>query len=142
MKYHTNKCEYIFTVLHDFFSFRFPHFFLHFQNSLLRLDPPDLNKMALECFACIMRYMGDLPLLKNQHEVHIKFLNLVNAWEFALHWSFFLQVDCVNTVLMYCHKFDVIRDEVYCQVKVDQKNLPRTHIFPTYNFIFLKKITR
>jgi hypothetical protein len=33
--------------------------------------------MALECFACIMRYMGDLGLLKNQTEV-----------------------DCVNTILV------------------------------------------
>ncbi len=49
--------------------------------------------MALECFASIMRYMGDLGLLKNQHEV-----------------------DCVNTILMYCHKFEALRDEVYCQI--------------------------
>merc|ERR1719367_2028435 len=62
-------------------------------NSLLRLEPPELNKMALECFAGIMRYMGDLGLLKNQHEV-----------------------DCVNTILMYCHKFEALRDEVYCQM--------------------------
>lgn len=62
-------------------------------NSLLRLEPPELNKMALECFAGIMRYMGDLGLLKNQHEV-----------------------DCVNTILMYCHKFEALRDEVYCQI--------------------------
>jgi myosin-15 len=63
------------------------------NNSLLRLEPSELNKMALECFACIMRYMGDLGLLKNQHEV-----------------------DCVNTILMYCHKFEPLRDEVYCQI--------------------------
>ena len=63
------------------------------QNSLLRLEPSDVNKIALECFACVMRYMGDLPLLKNQHEV-----------------------DCVNTILMYCHKFEAVRNEVYCQM--------------------------
>ena len=40
-----------------------------------------------------LRYMGDLGLLKNQHEV-----------------------DCVNTILMYCHKFEALRDEVYCQI--------------------------
>ena len=67
--------------------------FVLLQNSLLRLEPPELNKMALECFAGIMRYMGDLGLLKNQHEV-----------------------DCVNTILMYCHKFEALRDEVYCQI--------------------------
>ena len=37
--------------------------------------------------------MRDLGLLKNQHEV-----------------------DCVNTILMYCHKFEALRDEVYCQI--------------------------
>ena len=26
------------------------------ENSLLRLEPPDMNKIALECFASIMRY--------------------------------------------------------------------------------------
>jgi hypothetical protein len=25
------------------------------ENSLLRLEPPDMNKIALECFASIMR---------------------------------------------------------------------------------------
>jgi len=63
------------------------------QQSLLPLEPAELNAMAVECFACVMRYMGDLPLMENQHEV-----------------------DCVNTVLMYCHRFEVIRDEVYCQI--------------------------
>merc|ERR1719242_1542733 len=63
------------------------------NSSLLRLEPADMNKMALECFASIMRYMGDLGLLKNQHEV-----------------------DCVNTILMYCHKVETLRDEVYCQI--------------------------
>ena len=69
------------------------------SNSLLRLEPSDVNKIALECFACVMRYMGDLPLLKNQHEV-----------------------DCVNTILMYCHKFEAIRNEVYCQMMKQTTN--------------------
>ena len=60
-----------------------------FQNSLLGLEPLNVNKMALECFACVMRYMGDMPLLKNQHEV-----------------------DCVNTIFVYCRQFEAIRDEV------------------------------
>ena len=61
--------------------------------SLLGLEPSDLNKMAMECFASVMRYMGDMPLLKNQHEV-----------------------DCVNTIFVYCRQFEPIRDEVYCQI--------------------------
>ena len=55
--------------------------------------------MALECFACVMRYMGDMPLLKNQHEV-----------------------DCVNTIFLYCRQFEPIRDEVYCQIMKQTTN--------------------
>ena len=55
--------------------------------------------MALECFACVMRYMGDMPLLKNQHEV-----------------------DCVNTIFLYCRQFETIRDEVYCQIMKQTTN--------------------
>ncbi|QQP53116.1 Myosin 15, partial [Caligus rogercresseyi] len=60
---------------------------------------PGHNNLALECFACIMRVMGDLPLLANQHEV-----------------------DCVNTLLMYCHRLESIRDEVYCQIMKQTTN--------------------
>ncbi|XP_040563865.1 unconventional myosin-XV [Lepeophtheirus salmonis] len=69
------------------------------SNSLLRLEAPGHNNLALECFACIMRVMGDLPLLANQHEV-----------------------DCVNTLLMYCHRLESIRDEVYCQIMKQTTN--------------------
>lgn len=47
------------------------------QASLLKLDSPDLNKLALECFLSIMKYMGDYPMAKGQTEV-----------------------DCVYTILM------------------------------------------
>ncbi|KAI2804564.1 Myosin and Kinesin Tail domain protein [Blomia tropicalis] len=62
------------------------------QSSLLMLSP-ELNKVAVECFSAIMRYMGDLAMVKNQNEV-----------------------DCVYTILVNCHKHAPIRDEIYCQL--------------------------
>lgn len=47
------------------------------QASLLQLDSNELNKIALECFLSIMKYMGDYPMAKGQCEV-----------------------DCVYTILM------------------------------------------
>lgn len=47
------------------------------QASLLQLDSGELNKLALECFLSIMKYMGDYPMAKGQTEV-----------------------DCVYTILM------------------------------------------
>ena len=63
------------------------------DNSLMRLDFPELNKVALECFACIMRFMGDMPLMKNQ-----------------------MDVECALMVLSYCYKHEEMKDEVYCQI--------------------------
>ncbi|XP_017109787.2 unconventional myosin-XV isoform X3 [Drosophila bipectinata] len=59
---------------------------------LLRL-PNDLAPLALECFDCILRYCGDIPLDPDLTEVK-----------------------CVYTVLMHCHKYLALRDEVYCQL--------------------------
>ena len=39
------------------------------QASLLQLESNDLNKLALECFLSIMKYMGDYPMAKGQSEV-------------------------------------------------------------------------
>lgn len=60
--------------------------------SLLKLSP-ELNQLAVECFECAMRYMGDLPTTPDLTEVK-----------------------CVYTILMHCHKHVPLRDEVYCQL--------------------------
>ncbi|GBM19264.1 Unconventional myosin-XV [Araneus ventricosus] len=67
--------------------------------SLLKFEAPELNKLALECFIAIMRYMGDYPMTKNQTEV-----------------------DCVYTILVTCHKYPQLRDEVYCQLMKQTTN--------------------
>ena len=38
------------------------------NESLLKLDA-ELNRLAVECFECIMRYMGDLPVTPELNEV-------------------------------------------------------------------------
>lgn len=63
------------------------------QASLLKFDNPQLNKLALDCFIAIMRYMGDYPLQKSQK-----------------------LTDCMYTLLMACHNHSELRDEVYCQL--------------------------
>ena len=60
---------------------------------LLKLISNELNRLAVDCFLAIMRYMGDHPLAKNQTEV-----------------------DCVYTVLVNCHRYPQLRDEIYCQI--------------------------
>lgn len=36
---------------------------------LLKLDDPELNPLAIECFECILRYSGDQPLTPEMSEV-------------------------------------------------------------------------
>ncbi|KAF4520561.1 hypothetical protein B566_EDAN011113 [Ephemera danica] len=69
------------------------------KESLLRLDPPELSDLAVECFASIMRYMGDLAMPADVTEVK-----------------------CVYTILMHCHKHEALRDEVYCQIMKQTTN--------------------
>ena len=69
------------------------------DSSLMMLEHPELNKMALECFACIMRFMGDLPLAKNQ-----------------------LDVECVLVILNCCHNHEELKDEVFCQIMKQTTN--------------------
>lgn len=68
------------------------------EQSLLRLDN-DLGSLAVECFLCLMRYMGDQPLPPDMSEVK-----------------------CVYTILMHCHKYELLRDEVYCQLMKQTTN--------------------
>ncbi|XP_077262617.1 unconventional myosin 10A [Temnothorax americanus] len=68
------------------------------EQSLLRLDA-DLSVLAVECFLCLMRYMGDQPLPPETSEVK-----------------------CVYTILMHCHKYESLRDEVYCQLMKQTTN--------------------
>ena len=55
--------------------------------------------MTIPACPSVMRYMGEMPLLKNQHEV-----------------------DCVNAIFVYCRQFEPIRDEVYCQIMKQTTN--------------------
>ena len=66
---------------------------------LLKHSHNSLNKISLECFISIMRYMGDLKLNSDQTEV-----------------------DCVYNILVNCHKHLEVRDEVYCQLMKQTTN--------------------
>ncbi|XP_024944481.1 uncharacterized protein LOC107271471 isoform X3 [Cephus cinctus] len=68
------------------------------EHSLLRLEN-DLSTLAVECFLCLMRYMGDQALPPDMSEVK-----------------------CVYTILMHCHKYEPLRDEVYCQLMKQTTN--------------------
>ncbi|KAF2354698.1 SH3 domain [Trinorchestia longiramus] len=60
--------------------------------SLLPLEQ-DISHAAVEVFLCVMRYMGDYPMDAGQTEVH-----------------------CIYTILMHCHMYEALRDELYCQI--------------------------
>ncbi|XP_051036459.1 unconventional myosin-XV [Phodopus roborovskii] len=62
------------------------------QESLIELSDSNLNKMAVDMFLAVMRFMGDAPL-KGQNE---------------------LEVLC--TLLKFCGDHEVMRDECYCQI--------------------------
>ncbi|CAG9530057.1 unnamed protein product [Cercopithifilaria johnstoni] len=63
------------------------------NHSLLRLDSNEEDKLAQEAFICIMRYMGDENLKRGQ--------------------TF---TDCIYELLMICHQYYSLRDEIYCQI--------------------------
>ncbi|XP_045475987.1 unconventional myosin-XV isoform X2 [Harmonia axyridis] len=66
---------------------------------LLAIENPELCLLAVECFECILRYCGDMPLTPEMTEVK-----------------------CVYTVLMHCHKHVMLRDEVFCQLMKQTTN--------------------
>ncbi|XP_066584309.1 unconventional myosin-XV [Prorops nasuta] len=68
------------------------------EQSLLRLDA-DLSALAVQCFLCLMGYMGDQPLPADMNEVN-----------------------CVYAILTLCHKYEHLRDEVYCQLMKQTTN--------------------
>ncbi|XP_077019523.1 unconventional myosin-XV [Tamandua tetradactyla] len=62
------------------------------QESLIELSDSSLNKMAVDMFLAVMRFMGDAPL-KGQSEL-----------------------DALRTLLKLCGDHEVLRDECYCQI--------------------------
>lgn len=50
------------------------------SESLLKLDP-EMNRLAVECFECIMRYMGDLPTTPDHNEVKCVYTILMVKYE-------------------------------------------------------------
>ncbi|XP_017169817.1 unconventional myosin-XV isoform X10 [Mus musculus] len=62
------------------------------QESLIELSDSNLNKMAVDMFVAVMRFMGDAPL-KGQSEL-----------------------DVLCTLLKLCGDHEVMRDECYCQI--------------------------
>uniref|UniRef100_A0A8C5KEC4 Unconventional myosin-XV n=1 Tax=Jaculus jaculus TaxID=51337 RepID=A0A8C5KEC4_JACJA len=62
------------------------------QESLIELRDSSLNRMAIDMFLAVMRFMGDAPL-KGQSEL-----------------------DVLCTLLKLCEDYEVMQDECYCQV--------------------------
>ncbi|CEF59852.1 Unconventional myosin-XV [Strongyloides ratti] len=62
-------------------------------NSLLLLNDNELQKKSVDSFMCIMRYMGDENLKKNQ-----------------------TITDCVYELLTICKENPPLHDEIYCQM--------------------------
>ncbi|TMS35962.1 hypothetical protein L596_003242 [Steinernema carpocapsae] len=63
------------------------------SHSLLKIESAQADKMAQETFVCVMRFMGDTNLKKNQ-----------------------TYTDCLYELLNVCHEYRPLRDEVYCQI--------------------------
>ena len=74
---------------------------------LLKLTSNELNRLAVDCFLAIMRYMGDHPMAKNQTEVDCVYTVLV--------------VSCAeNPCLLSC--FDVVTFSFFHRTVIDILN--------------------
>lgn len=71
------------------------------QASLLQLDSNDLNKLALECFLSIMKYMGDYPMAKGQTEVD----NVYTILMVITFMSFKMSYDVISLNIFCCKPF-------------------------------------
>uniref|UniRef100_A0AC34Q1U1 Uncharacterized protein n=1 Tax=Panagrolaimus sp. JU765 TaxID=591449 RepID=A0AC34Q1U1_9BILA len=63
------------------------------SHSLLNLGSNELDRLAVDLFVCVMRYMSDLGMKKGQ-----------------------TITDCVYEILSTCHNSPMLIDEVYCQI--------------------------
>ena len=85
------------------------------KRSLLRLAAPtsgaaaELNRRAVDCFAAIMQYMGDLPTGAAARQ----------SKQQQVPGS---EVECVYLILINCHNHPQLRDEVYCQLAKQTTN--------------------
>ncbi|VDD88675.1 unnamed protein product [Enterobius vermicularis] len=76
------------------------------SHSLLKLEGNEMDKLAVDSFLCIMRYMGDENLKRGQ-----------------------TLTDCVYELLAICHQNMRLRDEIYCQIvkQVTNNRSPKTN---------------
>ncbi|KAF6029804.1 Myo15 [Bugula neritina] len=61
--------------------------------SLLKLPTDQMNKIAVDCFYSIQKFMGDQPLHPSETDI-----------------------DCAFKILKACHQCPELRDEIYCQL--------------------------